>query len=193
MHHISIRNMCQKSTMSEPGQLYQLAAFTLTSAWPTGINQWGHLQKISTITHIYLLADFSNLSILKIIRTFYFDITSQLYKQNVLHQLTLRMCVPYSRASKKCGRSLRVRCILPLFVASGNAEPVYFTMYLVNLRAVNIQNDLLSSVIKRHLCIHKRCIFSFKNLIKIQNYKHRRRGFCMVWWHYLGVMVNCLQ
>jgi len=39
------------------------------------------------------------------------------------HQHALRMCVPYSSESKKCGLSLRVRCTLPLLPASDTAEP----------------------------------------------------------------------
>jgi len=38
-------------------------------------------------------------------------------------ELARRMCVPYSRESKKCGLSRRVRCILPGLAASGTAEP----------------------------------------------------------------------
>jgi len=39
------------------------------------------------------------------------------------HQHALRTCVPYSRESKKCGLSLRVRCTLPLLATSDTAEP----------------------------------------------------------------------
>jgi len=50
------------------------------------------------------------------------------------------MCVPYSSESKKCGLSLRVRCILPLLAASGIAETAEIQQPINQLQPTSQKN-----------------------------------------------------